>query len=481
MNKIKLIIDKYKGISVPAKASMWYIVCNILQKGISFLVVPIYVRMLTTAEYGKYAVFQSWRDILIIFATLNLYGGVFTKSMVDKENDRDRYTSVMQGLSTLITGVFFVLYAVKHQFWNSVFDLDTITMLLMFGYFICYPALSFWSVRQRVEYKYVSMVAVTLVIAVVTPIVSLLLFAFTDLRELAVMWGYLIVQIVFGGFFYIYHFVKSRVFCVWEYWKYALKFNIPLVPHYLSIIVLGQADRIMIESICGEEEAGIYSLAYQVSMIMNLFVSAVNGSLVPWTYDSLKKRSYAAVAQLATKLCVVMAVLTLMVTIVAPELIWVLGGDNYMEAKWIVPVVALSVFFTFCYNLFSNVEFYFGETKFVMVASTSGALLNIVLNAIFIPMYGYIAAGYTTLICYIFFALVHYVFMQKTIRKQIGRVNVYDIKGILLLSLFLGVGTIVSMLLYDLILVRYMIIAIIAVVVLANYKKILTLIRSTKL
>lgn len=473
-------MDKYRGISVQAKASMWYTLCNILQKGISFLVVPIYVRMLTTAEYGRYAVFQSWRDILVIFATLNLYCGVFTKAMVDYEDDRDRYTSCMQGLSTVITGAFLVLYAIKHQFWNSVFDMDTITMLLMFGYFICYPALSFWSVRQRVEYKYVSMVVVTLVIAFITPIVSLILLVCTDLRELAVMWGYLIVQILFGGFFYIYHFIKSRVVCVWEYWKHAIKFNIPLIPHYLSIIVLGQADRIMIEEISGEDEAGIYSLAYQVSMIMNLFVSAVNGSLVPWTYESLKKKNYKDIASLGTKLCAVMGVLTLMVTMVAPELIWVLGSSKYMEAKWIVPVVALSVFFTFCYNLFSTVEFYFGETKFVMVASMSGAILNIILNAIFIPLYGYMAAGYTTLVCYIFFALVHYLFMHRICKKQINGAKVYDIRSMLLISLALGVGTVISMLLFDYILVRYLIIIVVAILVVANIKKIIGIIKSTR-
>ena len=480
MSKIKLLIDKYKGISVPAKASMWYTLCNILQKGISFLVVPIYVRMLTTAEYGRYAVFQSWRDILVIFATLNLYCGVFTKAMVDHEDDRDRYISCMQGLSTLITAAFFILYAIKYKFWNSVFDLDSITMILMFGYFICYPALSFWSVRQRVQYKYISMVVVTLVIAIVTPAISIALLIFTDLRELAVMWGYLIVQILFGGFFYVYHFIKSKVVYVGKYWKHAIRFNIPLIPHYLSIIILGQADRIMIEDICGEDEAGIYSLAYQVSMIMNLFVSAVNGSLVPWTYEKLKKKEYSDIASLGTKLCAVMGVLTFMVTIVAPELIWILGGDKYMEAKWIVPVVAMSVFFTFCYNLFSTVEFYFGETKLVMIASTSGAVLNIVLNAIFIPMFGYMAAGYTTLICYIFFAFIHYIFMHRMCKKQINGAKVYDIRAMLILAIALAVVMGISMLLFDLLIVRYIVIVVIGILVLLNANKIITLVKSTK-
>ena len=103
MKVLEKIINNYKSISLQARASMWYTICNVLQKGISFIIIPIYVRILTTAEYGQYSVFQSWRDVLIILATLNLHAGVYTKAMVDYPDDRDKYTSSMQGLSTLIT------------------------------------------------------------------------------------------------------------------------------------------------------------------------------------------------------------------------------------------------------------------------------------------------------------------------------------------------------------------------------------------
>ena len=104
------IFKKRKEMPIQAKASLWYTICNFFQKGISFVVVPIYIRLLTTAEYGEWSVFQSWRDILIIFASLNLYAGVYTRALIDKEDDRDRYTSAMQGLGTLISVGFLVVF-----------------------------------------------------------------------------------------------------------------------------------------------------------------------------------------------------------------------------------------------------------------------------------------------------------------------------------------------------------------------------------
>lgn len=480
MSKIKALINQYKSINVQAKSAMWYTVCNLLQNGISFLTIPIYTRILTTAEYGQYTVFQSWKDILLIFATLNLYCGVFTKAMVDHDDDRDRYTSSIQGLSTLITGALFALYVIKYELWNRLLSMDTITVLMLFVFFICYPAYNFWAVRQRVQYKYVAMVVVTLLLSVATPAISLYLLFFTDLRANAIIWGYMLVQIAFGGFFYIYQFVKGKTFYVKEYWSHALKFNIPLIPHYLSIMILGQADRIMIKEICGEDKAGIYSLAYQVAMMMNIVVSAINGSLVPWTYESLKNRNYKAIGKTATLLCVLMGVMTLAVAMISPEVIWILGSEKYMEAKWIIPVVALSVYFTFCYNLFSNIEFYYGETKFVMVASTTGAILNVVLNAICIPLFGYIAAGYTTLVCYIFFAFMHYMFTRRICKKYIDGEQIYDISKMLLISAGLIVGTIICMVLYNYTVVRYGVILVAALVCLLNIKKILGILGGLK-
>ena len=103
---------------------------------ISFIVVPIYVRLLTTGEYGDWSVFQSWRDILIIFASLNLCAGVYTKTLVDNRDDRDRYTSSMQGLGTLISVALLIIYFLTHEWTNKLIGLNTPYMILLFAYFI---------------------------------------------------------------------------------------------------------------------------------------------------------------------------------------------------------------------------------------------------------------------------------------------------------------------------------------------------------
>ncbi len=473
MNVISNSIQRYKNMQIEAKASIWYTLCNILQKGISFIVIPIYVRVLTTGEYGKYTVFQSWRDVLIIFATLNLYCGIFTKAMVDYDDDRDVYTSCMQGLSTVITVFTLAVYLLFSGYWDRLFDMDTTTMLMMFGYFITFPAFNFWTVRKKVENKYVSMVAITMLVTVATPVISLILLITTNMRENAVIQGYLLVQIAVGIYFYIYQFIRGKVFYHKKYWIHGIKYNIPLIPHYLSLIVLGQIDRIMIKKYCGNDKAGIYSLAYQLATIMSIFVNAINASLIPWIYGKLKVRDIDSIKRTSRLLCILIAIVTMINTLIAPEVVMIVGTSEYRQAIWLIPSVSLSVYFTFCYNLFANVEFYYNETRYVMIASMVGAVLNILLNIIFIPRYGFLAAGYTTLVCYFVFMIMHYLFMRKICRKEKLGSYVYDNRAIGLISIVLFILSLLSMLIYDIVIARYLIIVVLSVVLFKNKKYLL--------
>lgn len=69
---MNIIIQKYKDMAPAAKASLWFMVCNVLQKGLAFVAIPIYTRLLTTAEYGAYPVYNACYQLFLVFATLSM-------------------------------------------------------------------------------------------------------------------------------------------------------------------------------------------------------------------------------------------------------------------------------------------------------------------------------------------------------------------------------------------------------------------------
>ena len=107
-----------------------------------------------------------------------------------------------------------------------------------------------------------------------------------------------------------------------------------------------------------------------------------------------------------------------------------------------------------------------------MVASVLAAGLNILLNYIFIRIYGYYAAGYTTLFCYIIYSIGHYLFMRSVSRQEMGGIRIYNTKQLGLISIvFTGLGFL-FLLTYSCDPARYALIAALAFVLVLAKKRI---------
>ena len=74
MEKLKKLKTKYFSLSVAVRAAVWFTFCNLLQKGITMISMPIFTRLLTTEQYGEFTVYQSWYSIINIIVTFNLSG-----------------------------------------------------------------------------------------------------------------------------------------------------------------------------------------------------------------------------------------------------------------------------------------------------------------------------------------------------------------------------------------------------------------------
>lgn len=479
--QLKKLIDKYKCMSEPVKASVWFALCNIVQRGISLLSTPIFTRILTTEQYGVYSVYQSWYQIIFIFSTLNLTYGVYNNGLTKYENDRPAFTSAMQGLSTTITiGLFFV-YLIAKSFWENIFGLSGLFIVAMFIEFLFQPAYLFWSAEQRYNYKYRATVITTVFIAISSPLLGIIAVLSTEYKAEARVLSYVLIQVAIGLIFYLYNIFKGKKYYHREYWKFALVFNIPLIPHYLSMQILGQADRIMISSMCGKDKAAIYSVAHTISMMMNIVTSAINNSFIPYTYKSLKNKEYKGIRNNSKILLLLVGAACIIAMAFGPEVIRIFASKEYYDAIWIIPPVAASVYFMFLYPLFSNIEFYFEKTKFVMLASCVGAFANLVLNAIFIRIFDYYAAGYTTLVCYIIFAVAHYFCYKKIVSKELSKVqSIYDMKFIIICSTGVIFTMLCMTLVYKHIVIRYSIVIIIGIILILNRHKLSITLKNLK-
>lgn len=456
---IKKLTNKYSLLPIQVKATFWFTVCSAVQSGCKFFTMPILIRLLTSNEYGIYSVFLSWIQIISIFATLKLDCGVYNNAMLKYHGQRDIYTASSQSISITATAICTIIYFAFAGFWNSLFGIDPKYTVLIFIQLCFTEGYLLWSARQRYEYRYIKLLVSTVIFSVLYMIipVAAAFYAPAEQRLDAVIYSGSAVQILFGAVFMIGNYLKGKCFFNRKFWKYSIGFNIPLIPHYLSGIVLGQSDRIMIKNISGESKAGIYSFTYNISLVINIVATAVNSAIVPFTYENLKSRDFKKLRSSANFILIMIGSMILLFSAVAPEFIKLFATEEYYEAIYIVPIISLSSYYTFMQCLWGNIEFYFEENKFITVASTAAALANIGLNALLIPCFGYFAAGCTTLLCYMVSCFAHFIFFMCICKKHGVTEKIYDYRIIILITFVVTLSVLAMLMIYDYPLIRYFI------------------------
>lgn len=480
MTFFKKIFSKYSNLPVSVKASVWFVICSVLQKGIAILTTPIFTRIMTTEQFGQVTIYNSWVEVFTIVATLNLFYGVYNNALTKYPEDRDVATSSMQGLCTTITLGIFGLYLIFQKWINMWTKMSTIMTCILFAEVLFVPAFRFWAAKQRFEYKYKLLVFLTLLISLLTAGLGVPAVMLSEQKGIAKIITSVVSLLSISICLYFFIFIKGKKFFSKKYWKWALVFNLPLIPHYLSSVVLNQSDRIMIDNMVGTSQAGIYGLAYTIGFLAVIFNDAIMGSFTPWTYQHLKTGEYSKIKEVSFFLLLFAASMAICLIIVAPEAIWVLGGEEYAEGVWIIAPVAMSVFFRFLYAMYGNVEFYYEKNYFIMIASVITALANIVLNYVFIKLYGYLAAGFTTLACFVLYAFAHFIFSTIIVRKKCNGESVYNNKLILIISLAVISLGIIIMLLFNYWYIRYSLVLVILVLAIIFRKKIIELFKQIR-
>ena len=478
---IKKVVQKYRQMNIGVRAGLWFTFCNLIQKGISFLVLPIFTRIMPQADYGIYSTYISWFNFLSIFTALGLSFYVFSKGMVKYENDRDEFVVSIQSLSTTATLFVFVVYIILRKPANSIMGLTTTMMLCMFIHMLFEPSIEYWTARKRFEYDYKNAVGLSLGIAFLNPALGIIMVLSSSNTVIARIISTTITITLFGACLYVSILRKGKKGFSTKYWRYALKFNIPLIPHFLASTALSQADRVMITNLVGPEETALYSVAYALGMVTILFSNAIQQAILPWQYTKIKNNDYNKLPQVANVTMLIIIGINIVFIAFAPELVSIVAPDSYMKAIWAMPPVCGSVFFMYLFNIFANIEYYFEESKFVAVASIAAALANIGLNRLFIPLLGYAAAGYTTLVCYILLAISHYICMKVICEKHnLNHKDIYDSKFILLMSLVMVVSVGLLVFAYDNMIIRYAIVAIIFTLLFAFRDKLFSVLRIIK-
>ena len=461
--------ERKHKLPIEAKASIAYLFGNILSKGMSILTLPLFVRMLTTAEIGVNSTYQAWYTIIYTVVSLSLCSGSLSVAMMDYSKKRDQYESACLTLSSLSAALFFLLIFLLRDSLSEITTLDTELLIFIAINMLFCPALDFWYTRQRYEYKYKQSVAMSCSITILSTLFALICVYycsthnFNSLGNVRVI-SQGVITLLFAVGVYLYIMLKGKSFVNIEIWKYAIILSTPLILHSLAKNLLDISDRIMISSLCGKSEAGVYGTIYSLATVITVIWSAINSAIIPSSFKFLNEKNYKELNAMYIPLLFAFGGVAVIVSLLAPEVLLVFTTKEYFDAVGLVPPIVAGVYFTALYTMYGNFLLYKKKTVHVMYATLLAAAINITLNYICIKLFGYYAAAYTTLVSFIVLAI-----FQGIMTKIVYKETIVNDIAFFALSTVVSVLCLMSAFLYRFFWLRYIIV--VGIIVLCIIKR----------
>ena len=460
------IMGKIKSrLGIEVKAGMGYMFGNILVNGIAFLTMPIFTRMLSTSDYGVLGVYSTYVNIFLVIVGLNLNAAI-ARAHIDFKDDFKQFLSANLFLSVISFGVIFAIVFLFRGVISEVSDLSYLLWVFILVQSFSTYVINYNSSRCIVLYKYKQQITISIINTVVGIALSILfIYLMKSDKYIGKIAGTAAPMAVIGIVLLALLLIKGRTLMNRKYWKYALFLSLPLVPHLLAHLILAQSDRLLIDRFIGESATGIYNFAYNVGLIVQILILSINNAWVPWFFKRMEEKDHAVILKNAKTLGILIVFLSVGLMFISPELVILLGPEAYREGIILIPMIIVSYIFQFMYTLLVNVQFYEKKNYYVPIGTTIAAALNIVLNIVFIPRYGYQAAAVTTLVSYMVLFIMHYIVNTAIIKNKVFRMKFFV--GYILAALG-AMG--IFYLIMDIIAVRYAIIILIIAGVIFVYK-----------
>lgn len=419
------------------KAGLLYLIGNLFNKGIAFLTVPIFTRILSTYDYGVVNTYNSWVAILNMVLGCALTMGV-RASFIDYEKETDgfiasilKFTFIVIIGASLFAGLITIFLSI-----NRIYVVLVILCCLHGGFSaIIDDYLQYLMMKYRYRERTILMILPNLI--ALSGSIAIIMLLLNSEKYLGRIVTTSIVYILFGIYILCIN-NKKRIPKKKrnEYVKYGLSVSAPLILHGIALNLLSQSDRTMITWLADASQTGIYSLIYNFSMIATVITTSLDGLWVPYFIDRLKKREIDDINDKATWYIALMTCSMVCLVLVGPEIVKILAPSSYWEGISIIPSIVLANYLIFCYTLYVNTEHFYKKTKSIAAYTVVAAIFNLITNFILIPKYGYVAAAYTTLASYIVALVLH---ARKAIKLE---PDVLPVKKFASSFVFVCIGTV---------------------------------------
>lgn len=268
------------------KAGIFYIFSQLFVRGITFIMTPVYTRLLSQSQYNQIKIYESWLLIFAPVMSLCLWRSV-ERAKYDVKDRFNEFVSSVQTLSYLSITGFFILFLVFKDTAQRICSMTDFMLYIAFLYTYAHTSIFYYQRREKQMMRYRASTTFTAVTVIPATVLSVLLIylgkraGHEDSLVALRIGGYYIPMIIGGFAAAVIMVVQGRKIIQVDYWKYALRFSLPLIPEVLSIQIMNQADKLMVTHMTGDIKGSVFALATTVSYIIWILEDSVWNAWLP--------------------------------------------------------------------------------------------------------------------------------------------------------------------------------------------------------
>lgn len=364
---------------------------------ISFLLLPLYTSKLSPAEYGTYDFLVTLSVFLLPVITMLMEESMF-RFLIDAEDLKSKkrvitatitYTTIGTLLFTIIAGI--VMGIMKYEY-TVVFLLFIISNVLI--------GLSNALARGTGKIKLYSLS--NFILGASTIVLNVVFIVSFKLGVNGLLWSNTIANSVTALIvlmkLHLPQFISKKDLSK-KTMSEMLRYSIPLVPNNLSWIIISLSDRLMLTWMIGTEANGLFSIAYKFPNIIytcyGFFSTAWKESAAKILKEDNKIQYYNSIYK---DIKFFLKAIVLGLIAIMPFAFPLLVDSSYNEAYIYIPILVISIYYTNMSNFYGGIFTAYKNTKIMGSTTIVAAVLNVLINLIFIPKFGIFAAAFSTLI-----------------------------------------------------------------------------------
>ena len=427
-----------------------YGLSTVLARMLNFLFVPLYTRLLTTAQYGSVTEFFAYIAIIQVGLSMGLETGCFRFA-----NRHDQPKQVFSSaLSTvLVTSLLFLVACIlfAHPVASGLGYLGYEKCIIWFGAILAID--NFTSIlfaRLRFERKAVKFAVFKTIKIAGELTFNLLLFlalpsylqSHPDSLMLRLVsphpdFDYVLFAIflscVLSLLLFIPQLCKKGVFRFYpSLWKRMMHYAIPLMLAGLPGILNDFIDRILFRflipaSQVWRSELGIFQAGVKLAVLMTLFIQMFRYAAEPFFFARAKEKQSRELYAIVLNYFTAFAVLVFLGVLLYADVIGLILGRDFRAGISILPIM---LFAYLLLGMSFNVSIWYKLTEKTSIAlyiTCSGLLVTLVVNLLFMPRFGYVAAAWAHLFSYAVILGLNIILGQKyyPVPYQWKRVGLY--------------------------------------------------------